>query len=93
VVDVRIKRADLRAELKNIYDHARRAAQGGRVPRRRFGPNQSHRADADRGDDHQGRCHTRGERTRGEGDAERNRIFADAFMRSRLLRLLSVMQA
>jgi modulator of FtsH protease HflC len=85
VVDVRIKRADLPEQnSKNIFDRMRAERQREAAEFRAEGGAQGIRirADADRQVTIIKADATReGERTRGEGDAERNRIFAEAFSR------------
>ena len=85
VVDVRIKRADLPEQnSKNIFDRMRaeRQRQAAEIRAEGTGAANSIRANADRDVTVIKADATRdGERTRGEGDAERNRIFAEAFNR------------
>ena len=85
VVDVRIKRADLPEQnSKNIFDRMRaeRQRQAAEIRAEGAGAANVIRANADRDVTVIKADATRdGERTRGEGDAERNRIFAEAFSR------------
>jgi membrane protease subunit HflC len=85
VVDVRIKRADLPEQnSKNIFDRMRAERQREAAEFRAEGAGAANRirANADREVTIIKADATRkGELTRGEGDAERNRIFAEAFNR------------
>ena len=85
VVDVRIKRADLPEQnSKNIFDRMRaeRQRQAAEFRAEGTGAANSIKATADRDVTVIKADATRdGERLRGEGDAERNRIFAEAFTR------------
>ena len=92
VVDVRIKRADLPEQnQKNVFERMRAERQREAAEIRAEGTGAAKiRADADRQVTVVKAEATReGERLRGDGDAERNRIFAEAFGRDPgLLRLL-----
>jgi membrane protease subunit HflC len=85
VVDVRIKRADLPEQnSKNIFDRMRaeRQRQAAEIRAEGTGAANIIKATADRDVTVIKADATRdGERLRGEGDAERNRIFAEAFTR------------
>jgi membrane protease subunit HflC len=85
VVDVRIKRADLPEQnQKNVFERMRaeRQREAAEIRAEGIGATSKIKADADRqvtvikAD-----AMLEAERTRGEGDAERNRIFAEAFNR------------
>lgn len=85
VVDVRIKRADLPEQnSKSVYDRMRAERQREAAEFRAQGAAEANRikATADReATVIQAEATRKGELLRGEGDAERNRIFADAFGR------------
>jgi membrane protease subunit HflC len=85
VVDVRIKRADLPEQnQKSVFDRMRaeRQKEAAEIRAEGAGAANKIKADADRQVTVINADATRdGERIRGEGDAERNRIFAEAFGR------------
>jgi modulator of FtsH protease HflC len=85
VVDVRIKRADLPDQnQKSVFDRMRaeRLKEAAEIRAEGAGAANKIKADADRQVTVINADATRdGERIRGEGDAERNRIFAEAFGR------------
>ena len=82
---MRIKRVDLPEQnSKSVFDRMRAERQREAAEFRGRRCRRGNRIRADRrprGHRHQGRGHAQGRATRGDGDAERNRIYADAYSR------------